>query len=142
MRAFALVLLFGSAAYAADFTDQYGFKVTDLNNGMWQRGGITIGPMSQAKAQETMNAMQPDGYVAPSVTPVTISAIDFLARFTPAEAATLFVWNPSLVLQVSSAGMIDVTSPKLQLGIAAAVAAEKLTQARATQILNLAVPSP
>lgn len=68
--------------------------------------------------------------------PTTIETGDFVARFTTQEIAAVMAWNPAMVFQVSSAKTIDVTSPRLRAGLAAAVAAGALTKARVDQLLT------
>ena len=72
----------------------------------------------------------------------TIAAYDFINRLTPAEQGAIMGARPMWGVQIAALGMVDVTNPTLLADFAAAVAGGLLTQARATQILNLSVPSP
>lgn len=146
LRYAVLTLLCAAPASAANFTDRFGSTVLDCSTaactdgagaGMWQRSGVTIGPMGRAQAGNVMDSLAPDGWTPPAPAASTeIETTDFVARFTPAEISALLAWNPAMVFQVASAKVINLTSPKLRAGLAAAVAAGKLTQTRVDQLLT------
>ena len=81
-------------------------------------------------------------YAPPPPPVTTISALAFIGRFTAAEQSALMSANPMWGLQIAAAGTVDVTDPRVIAGLDAAVKAGAITQARATQVLNLAVASP
>lgn len=78
---------------------------------------------------------------APPV-PTTIASLAYIQRFTSAEQTALMAADPLWAVLTAAAGTIDVTNALLLTEMAAAVTAGLLTQARSTQILNLAVSSP
>ena len=72
----------------------------------------------------------------------TIPAFDFIDRLTSPEQAGFMAAKPMWGVQIAALGTVDVTNPTLIADVNAAVAGGLLTQARATQIMNLAVASP
>ena len=77
-----------------------------------------------------------------TVTPTTIAPLDFIRRFTAAEQSALMAANPLWGVLIAAAPVVDVTDAATTGGVQAAVVAGALSQARANQVLNLAVPSP
>ena len=128
-------------------TDAFGTAYTCTGSGpvTCARGGLTISAPSEAVALNTFNGMAPPGWVAPAPpAPTTLSALDFLKRFTSAERATIR-GTPALADWVSlatAAITIDVTDPILLQGMSAAVSAGVITSQRSAQILNLSASSP
>jgi hypothetical protein len=125
------------------FLDAFGATVTGSPETGWTRGGATIGACSQAQAMSVFDGMAPSGWVPPAPPPpTTIDALSFMRRFTPAELSALVAANPIWGFMVAAAGTITVTDPVLVTDMQEAVAAGALTQARMTQVLDLAVVSP
>ncbi len=81
-------------------------------------------------------------YAPPPKPVTTIGALAFIRRFTPAEQLALTAANPTWGIQIAAAGTITVTDKTLIADMTAAVTAGALTQARMTQVLDLAVVSP
>lgn len=78
----------------------------------------------------------------PAGTQTTISALDFIRRWTSAEQARLMAANPLWGVMVAAAGTVTVTDPAVVAYVQTAVADGIVTQARATQALDLSVASP
>lgn len=84
---------------------------------------------------------------APSVA-TTVGSYDFINRFSAAEQQAIQTaaqsnWQLQIwMTQLAAVGSVDVTTAKIQSGVAALVAAGLVTQARAAQVMNLAVSSP
>lgn len=72
----------------------------------------------------------------------TIPALTFIDRFTAAEQAALMAANPVWAVEIAAAGTVTVTDKTLIADMTAAVTAGALTQARMSQVLNLAEASP
>jgi hypothetical protein len=81
-------------------------------------------------------------YAPTTIAPTTIDALSFIRRFTSAERLALMSADPVWGVMIAAAGQIDVTNAELISDIQAAVTAGGLTQARATQILDLTRASP
>ena len=125
------------------FIDAFGCTITQSEDGAWIRKGCTVGPCDAATALSAFNGMAPDGWSSPvPPAPTTIASYEFILRFTPAEQSALMAANPLWGVLVAAAGTIDVTVPTFVAYLQAAVASGALTQARMTQVLNLAVASP
>lgn len=94
---------------------------------------------------EGLSLVPDDGrpqHALPQPAPTTISAYDFINRIPPTVQAAVMAAKPMWGVQLAAAGTIDVTNPTLLADFTAAVSAGLMTQAQATQILNLAEPSP
>lgn len=143
MKRLAIIAaLISHAAFAATLTDNFGRTVAVSGN-IYSVPGITLTAPNDAAALTVLNGMAPDSWKPPAPAPVTtISALAFIGRFTPAEQSALMSANPMWGLQIAATGTVDVTDPRVIAGLDAAVKAGVLTQARATQVLNLAVASP
>ena len=81
-------------------------------------------------------------YTPPPKKVTTIGALEFIDRLTPTEQAAFMSANPMWGLQIAAAGTVNVTDPRVITGMAAGVKDGAITQARVTQVLNLAVASP
>lgn len=137
MRAFAFAVVFLMSCHAHALTDKYGHNIYHDGSGTYTRDdGTVVKQPTEARALETFAGLAPSDYVPVVPKTTTIETGDFVARFTPQEIAAVMAWNPAMVFQVSSAKIIDVTSPRLRAGLAAAVAAGALTQARVDQLLT------
>ena len=143
---YAIATMAMLAAFAAQAaTDQYGRTLTCTGAGpvVCTTDGLSVTAPTEAQAVTTFNGMAPPSYVPPPPPPATtIAAYDFINRLTPAEQGAIMGARPMWGVQIAALGMVDVTNPTLLADFAAAVAGGLLTQARATQILNLSVPSP
>jgi hypothetical protein len=49
----------------ANFTDMYGYTVTDNGDGTYTREGVTVSQPDDSAALNTFNGMIPEGYVQP-----------------------------------------------------------------------------
>ena len=141
----ALLLL--PALAFAQATDQFGRTVTCTGTApvtCSTPDGISVSSATQASASTTINGMAPAGWAPPFVPATTLSVSGFIARFSPAEQ-TAIAGNPATLtfwLTLVAYPSIDVTDPRLVGGMAALVAANAITTARAAQIINLAIASP
>ena len=77
-----------------------------------------------------------------SATPTVIPSLQFIRRMTAAEQTALMAANPAWGAMVAAANVINVTDPVVVGYLQTAVSDGAITQARATQVLNLAVASP
>lgn len=80
-------------------------------------------------------------YTPPKAPPAprTISAVDFLARFTPAEVAALWAADARLMagaMKTMAQGAANLDSPEASALMALAVSRGVLTQERAAEILG------
>ena len=143
---YAIATMAMLAAFAAQAaTDQYGRTLTCTGAGpvVCTTDGLSVTAPTEAQAVTTFNGMAPESYVPPPPPPpTTISSYDFINRLTAAEQSAILTAKPLWPVQIAALGTVDVTNPTLIADFAAAVAAGLLTQARVTQILNLAVASP
>ena len=114
--------------------------------------------VTTAEGVDTYVGVATDGsgfhVTAPSGTPVwkvlggpagpatTISALDFIRRWMPAEQVALMAANPLWGILIVAAKEIDVTDPVVIADVQDAVTKNVVTQARADQVLNLSVASP
>ena len=148
MRFFLLVgLLFPFAAHASSYvlvcaspcevdgtTQPAG---TALSRVIWD-GSTPFAPPGMNVVPDTGQTL----YTPTLSAPTTISALAFIQRFTAAEQTALMAANSTWGVMIAAAGTIDVTNALLIAQMQAAVTAGALTQARVTQILNLADSSP
>ena len=124
--------------------DSFGRTVTvdGENYTVMQSDGSTfvVEAMSDDAALRTINAMAPAGWSRPP--PTSISALAFLQRFTQIEQAAIWqaaVATPAIGIglqQGLATGTIDLNSPVVAQWLAALVAANAVTQERATVILT------
>ncbi len=135
-----ILAILPTATASAQVTDNYARAVTIVGN-TYSVPGITVEAPSLNAALNVLNSMAPTSAITP-VVPTTIAALDFIRRFTTSEQTTLMTSNPLWALQIAAAGTIDVTNATLIADMNAAVATGLLTQARMSQVLNLAVSSP
>lgn len=145
MRTFLVAVLSCAPLVAFATTDQYGRTITCTGTGpvVCTTGGLSVTAPTDVQAVTTFNGMAPPSYVPPPPPPATtIAAYDFINRLTPAEQGAIMAARPMWGVQIAALGTVDVTNPTLVADFAAAVAGGLLTQARATQIMNLAVASP
>lgn len=86
---------------------------------------------------------------APALVGTTLTKAALIARFTTAEATAIRTaagtvnsdaWG--VLVRFNGSTMLDLSTPQMQSDFALLVADGLLTQARATQIMNLAVASP
>ena len=141
--AFFILLLATLSTQAA--TDQYGRTLTCTGAGpvVCVTGSLSVTANTEAQAVTTFNGMAPPSYVPPPSPPTTtIPAYDFINRLTAAEQTAFMAAKPMWGVQIAALGTVDVTNPALIADVNAAVAGGLLTQARATQLLNLSVASP
>ena len=97
----------------------------------------------------TLDAAQTVPVYAPAApAPTTIAPLDFMARLTASEQTAITTAGQSnaqvmlFLLKLAGAQQVDATDPLTIAGVNAMVAANLLTQVRATQILDLSQPSP
>jgi len=134
-----------TATFTTNSATGRAVTITQASDDTWTGGGLTVGPCTEAVAAGYFSAHTLDGDTAPApVIPVvtTISALEFIRRFTTAELAALIAANPLWGYMVAAAGTIDVTDPVLVIYLQEAVTAGALTIARQARVLDLTQVSP
>ena len=132
------------------FIDAFGATVTGNADGSWSRGGIMMGPCSQAQANAAFSGMAPADWVPPILPPSPVMPLPQYMAMVP-QAIRLGMWskmvsdttladnyNAWMNGVVANGGIVDVTQPALATLLNYCVSKSYMTQAQVNALM--AVP--